>query len=138
MKKEFTPYLLTLIVGVLFSAVVGVIIIFTGGGEVNFKGVLSSAADSTFVSGVLLLGIGGISFASRQGVFDAIGFSFESIFVVRNLSAKRRFKERENFSDYKERKTQSRKNKKGIAHYFVVGGIFLLLSIVLLIVYATI
>lgn len=135
-KKEFLPYLITAAVGIVFSALVVLITVLADSAvTVNGTGALSLMADATFVAGILLLGIGGIAFVSRQGIFDAIGFSFESIFVVRNLSPKRRFKERENFSEYKERKEKSRKEKNGVAHFFATGGVFILTSIVMIVLY---
>ncbi len=135
-KKEFLPYMITAAVGVLFSAFVAVITILADtGASDSGTGLLAAMADATFVTGVLLFGVGGISFANRQGIFDAIGFSFESIFVVRNLSPKRRFKERENFAEYKERKEKARKQKIGVTHFFATGGAFLLLSVIMIALY---
>lgn len=139
-KKNLLRYVITFVVGVVISAL-AFLIITLADNSVNLSGtaaVFGTLGDCFTVSGVLLMGVGGITFANRKGTFDALGYSLESVLVVRNLSPKRRFKEREAFADYKERKTEERKTKGGIAHYFITGACFIALAVGCVIVYATV
>lgn len=139
-KLKPLPYIITFAVGLALSAAVFLIVVFADSNARfdDITAVLGVLSDAFAVSGIMLFGIGGIAFAERKGTFDALGYSVESVLVVRNLSPKRRFKERENFADYKERKAVERKKKSGIAHYFIVGAFFIVVAVVLVVIYTAI
>lgn len=139
-KGKFTPLIISLGIGFGIMAVVFVIKVAIGGAEVFEypRTLMSIFTDCAFVSGVMLISVGGLIFSTREGIFDGIGFAFESFFVVRNWSPTRRFKDRETFSEYRDRKAEKRKEKKGVSHFFISGGFYLLLSIIFLIIYSAI
>ncbi len=140
MKVKPLPFIITFAVGIVISGVAFLIIALADSAiSLNStSSVLGALADAFTVSGVILFGVGCIAFANRKGTFDALGYSVESVLVVRNLSPKRRFKERENFAEYRERKTEERKKKSGIAHYFIVGLIFIIIAVGFIIAYSVI
>lgn len=139
-KKKLLQYLITSAVGLLLTAAVYFVTVSVdkAADYSSAKATLALLSDATLTVGILLLGVGLIAFAGRKGTFDSLGFAVESILVVRNWSTKRRFRERENYSQYRERKEEARKEKKGLSFFYPVGGGFLVLSIVLLIVYSVI
>lgn len=137
-KGKFTPLIISLGVGLGLMGVV-FLLFYLLDSNISFenaKSIITLLADSSFCSGVLMMGVGGITCVNRQGTFDGIGFAFESILVVRNWSPKRRFSERETFDQYRDRKAEKRKEKKGVSHLFISGGFYLLLSIIFLIIYS--
>ena len=95
------------------------------------KDVFKILTDGFFIPGVLFLGVGGISYVTREGAFDGIGYAFSSIFVTKNWSS-RRFKDRETYAQYKERKAGKRTVLAFLLH---VGGIMFILSMVCLLIY---
>lgn len=139
-KDKFLPFIVSLGVGLGIMAVVFFLSVAAKGIDVFQKTrvIITILCDSSFVSGALLLCVAFLSFATRQGTFDGLGFAFESIFVVRNWSPRRKFEERETFSDYKDRKAEKRKEKKGLLPLYVAGAFYVLLAVIFLIIYSSI
>lgn len=137
-KDKFLPFIVSLGVGLGVMAIVFVLSVAAKGNDVFQKPrvLMTILCDSSFVSGAILLCVAFLSFATRQGTFDGLGFAVESIFVVRNWSPRRKFKERETFSDYKDRKAEKRKEKKGLLPFYVSGAFYILLAVIFLIVYS--
>ena len=86
-------------------------------------------ADAFFASGVLVFGIGGLVFASQEGVFDGLNYSIRQLwwfFQVRNRGDKH-----ETFRDFKKR--LSEKPKARFGHLMIAGLVMLLIAVVLII-----
>ena len=90
--------------------------------------------DAFLVPGVLLTGIGLLSFLKKEGTYDGLTYSFHSM----RMASARRFSDEAHddmartYYDYK----QSVKAKRKVAwHLIIVGGVFLLAAIVLTIVF---
>lgn len=90
--------------------------------------VMQILADGFSIGGVLLAMAGLLTFCTKQGVFDGLGYSVETIFVSRNWS-KRRFEDRRSFKEYKEEKAKKRTTSWFLV---IVGGIEFLISCVFL------
>lgn len=101
----------------------------------TFGNVALLLSDSCFVTGMIFAGVRLIAFVAGEGIFDSLCFAVESIFVVRNWSFKRKFEDRETYSEYKERKKEERKDKKRSYNMFIVGGLYLVIAAIFLIVY---
>lgn len=87
--------------------------------------------DAFFVPGVLLLSAGALIFASNHGTFD--GLSYASRYVARMFvpwSGKRD----ESFGEYVRRKEEKGKIK-GYGFLFLVGGIFMAVSVLFLLLF---
>lgn len=135
-KNKFRVFLIDCIIGLAIAgAVFGFIVLVNDVQIKSFKRVASLLTDSCFITGMIFLSVGFIGFAAGEGTFDSLGFAVESIFVVRNWSLKRKFSERETFADYKDRKQEKRKGKKKSYNIFIVGGIYILIAAIFLIVY---
>lgn len=137
-KNKFLPYIIAFSAGLLFAGAICLITVLTSKSVdySAYRSIIVLLADATFVTGVVIVGVGLIAFIAKKGTFDSLGFAVESVLVVRNWSPKRRFKERESFSEYKERKEEARKEKKGLSFLYPVGGIYILASVILVIVYS--
>ena len=93
-------------------------------------GVLRSLCDGFFVAAVLLLGTGGIKAARNKGIFDVSGFGLRHV-VDMTIPALRR-EEKEDLHQYRERKALERKSSVGL---LLAGGVYLALSVIVLIIY---
>lgn len=80
--------------------------------------------DSTFISGVVLLCVSGLSFVGNQGTYDIFSYSFGKIF--------KKVKEA-NYYDYVDHKNLERKKKVlSPLSYLFVGLFVIIISLVLL------
>lgn len=96
---------------------------------------VKALCDAFFVSGVLVAGIGALSWASKKGAFDGLGYSVSSLINVHAPSKKRlNWSKAESFEEYVERR-QAKANKKEHKHLLFVGGAMLIVAVILLIVY---
>ncbi len=128
-KSTIIKYSVSSVIGLIFVLTYVILNrIFTAP---TAKDVFKILTDGFFIPGVLFLGVGGISYVTREGAFDGIGYAFSSIFVTKNWSS-RRFKDRETYAQYKERKAGKRTVLAFLLH---VGGIMFILSMVCLLIY---
>ena len=95
-------------------------------------------SDAFLIPGVLLMGIGLLSYIKKEGAYDGLGYTFQTMrraFAMRNY--------REPIEEGSEDRTyfgykQKVKAKRKVAwHLVIVGGGFLLIAIVLTIVHST-
>ena len=95
-------------------------------------------SDAFLAPGVLLTGIGVLSFLKKEGTYDGLGYTFHSMRMAFSRryydEASQETQEGRTYFDYKQRV----KAKRKVAwHLIVVGGAFLLVSIALTIVHET-
>ncbi len=134
--KSIKPYIIlsVVVIGVILT-VCGINGLFTE--ELPPKQVVRYVCDAFFVAGALVLAIAGLTWCGKQGAFDGIGYSFSFLFDLRKPSNKRlTWKKKESFEEYVERK-RAKDSKKTIKHFLIIGGILILVSAILLIVYNT-
>ena len=86
--------------------------------------------DGAFVSGVLLLGMGGLKFVRNQGFFDiaSYGISYTIHMAIPSMGPM----EDEDLIAYKERKREQRKPARDIV---LAGCVYLVLAGILLVIY---
>lgn len=93
-------------------------------------------SDAFLAPGVLLTGIGLLSFLKKEGTYDGLFYSFHSMrgtFTMRHNDEARKEIAR-TYYDYK----QNVKAKRKVAwHLIIVGGGFLLIAIALTVVFST-
>lgn len=92
----------------------------------NLQTVYRILSDACFIPGVLILGIGVLVFVSNEGLFNGISFGLKTL--GRSLSAQKGEKIRE--EDFHEYNQRHREKQRKVSHLFIVGGIFLILSII--------
>ncbi len=125
MNPKIKRYLFTAGAGLIIS----VILLFTGGilKTDTAKNAFRIISDACFVPSALLIGYGLLCLCRRGGAFDGLSYSFRTL-----MHTKKPIKDDtpdESFYSYQKRKQESR-TKAPILHFFIVGGFFLLLTIV--------
>lgn len=102
--------------------------------EMEVAAVLSHITDAFFITGVLICGMGLLIFSSNMGTFDMLSFGIKQGIRIFNPASKLE-KNRQTYADYKE----ERANKKAPWVFMVIiGGGFLLISVLFLIIYSSI
>ena len=136
-KKKITETIVSLAIGLtLFFVITGVNGVY--GGSLSKVEVARFLCDGFFVAGVVLLGFAGLSWASGQGAFDGLRYSFTSFFRLHFSTHRYDWKEKESFQEYKERIHSEEKKKKNVSISAIVGVVFMLCAMICLIVYETI
>ena len=123
----------------IVSAVCGllfVLFVFYGSADQGFT-IVHRLCNGCFVAGMMMAGAGGILYCASKGAFDLFGYSAREglnlimpIFGSNPLTAEGK---RESYYDYCVRKREE--PKKPIGHLLIVGGGYLLISGILLIVH---
>lgn len=132
MKKVILTYTISIIVAIgIVLMVCGISGVLTT--EMEQKEVVRYVCDGFFVSAILFICVGVLSWTSRDGVFDGIGYAFY-IFKQRYVNVKRSGKYGESYSEYKER-VREKKGKGSFGHLFIIGGVFAVVTSVLFLVY---
>ena len=93
------------------------------------KDVLRCLSDAFFVSGALILLSGGLVWCADNGVADGLTYGAGRIFKRRGVHYEEK---RETFSEYRERKHAK---KLKVAEFILAGGVFILLSMLILVPY---
>lgn len=121
--KYLIPFLLCAIVVIL-------ILVSRGAFVKSGKGLIIDLCDAFSVSGVLVLGVGLLVFATNGGAFDMLAFGFIKLFdLFKKDLTKTKYR---TFYDYRQ---AQREKKRSFSSLLIVGGAFLLVGIALLLVY---
>lgn len=131
-KRLIISYVVAVVVAV------GLILVVCGSNGVLTKSTsqqetVKYVCDGFFASAVVLLGLGGLTWASGQGTFDGLGYTF-SLWKERFINHKRDWHKKEDFQEYKERKAEKKKNRQ-LNHYLVMGGVLMIVAAILMVVY---
>ena len=99
--------------------------------------IIHRACDGCFVSGILLGGMGVILHCANKGAFNLFGFGARfGLNLILPIFGKNPWAangERETYYDYCEKKRE--REPKPVGHLLIVGGAFLLIAAVLLVIY---
>lgn len=128
-RKKFLVPIFTFLLG-LASA--GMIASYRGAFQADsVTEVMSAITDGFFIVGILLACFGVLVLVSAGGAFDMLGYS---IGLLTALFSKEKRKDPD-FYSYMERKKAERQDRKSVSFLFWIGGIFLLVSVILLVVF---
>lgn len=125
--KKYLPHAVTFLFGLC-----AVLLISGYRGAFGAEGAavaMAAVCDGLFTVGVLFVGIGLLITLSGGGAFDMLKFSVGLLF---SLFSKEKRKDKD-FYSYSERKKEERKDRKGVSHLLLIGGLFLLCSVGILI-----
>ncbi|MBR2045079.1 MAG: DUF3899 domain-containing protein [Agathobacter sp.] len=127
--SEYKTYVITALVGLAVS----VYICFSRDifGAETVADAITILSDAFFVPGILLLCVGLILYAANEGIFNAISYGMK--ILGRSFRGKKDEKIiDEEFHEYHARVSQK---KSKIKHFLVVGGVYVVISIVFVVVY---
>ena len=123
------------IIGCSVALIVAVILIAFWEGLFQLteaKDIVGTLSDCFFVPGVLFAGIGGLSWVSSKGGYDAFGYAFNN-FALHNLFPTKHPKKYKTLYDFKQEKDE--KGRRWLPQLLITGGISLLIGVILFIVY---
>ena len=129
--KNLLRYAITSLLGLLIAFLIayfkGVFM------QTEAKEVMRILSDAAFVPGVIIEGVGLLVLVSAGGVFDMLAYGVRSLFVVflRN-PANRKYK------DYYEYRQAQKGKKRSFAYLAIVGGVFILIAIIFLVLFYSI
>ena len=116
---------------IIFAIAIFVACMFASGGlfgdeQHKAKTVIDGLANCFTIPGVLLAGVGGISWAAKFGTFDMLGYGSRSFFgiFIRPLADDLP----PTFYDY--RKAKEEKGRKWLVELFLTGVVFLALGVI--------
>ncbi len=85
--------------------------------------------DGFFISSVIFLSIGGLSFIAANGGYDALNYAFIK-FIDRIRTPRIEERDKDSYYEYVTKKHKDRKPR--FLHFLVLGFIFLLISLIFL------
>ncbi len=103
-------FLVSLVIAILFNVIYLWITDFT---ILNF-------IDSTFVSGLIMIGIGFLSIASNDGLFDSIIVGFANLFEVFKKNGTKKY---DGLYEYREIKKEKRRAKRFTFLCYILSGL---------------
>lgn len=127
--KKAAPYIINLI----FCALLTVAVVFLRGvtKENGVSGIMRCLSDGFFVSGVASLVGAAFTFVGRQGLLDAVIFTFKRIWVSLHDKAYRE-SNRQTYAEYRESK---RVKSTSYAHLWIIGAAFVIIGIIFMILF---
>ena len=99
------------------------------------KDIIGTLSDCFFVPGVLFAGIGGLSWVSSKGGYDAFGYAFSN-FALHNFFPTKHPKKYKSLYDYKQEKDEN--GRHWLPQLLITGMFSLLVGVILFIIYNTI
>lgn len=131
-KNIIVIVIISLLALALFLTICGVKGVFSG--DLSKKETFRFVCDGFFVAGIVELGVAGIIWASDMGAFDGIRYGVTSLFRLHFSTRRLDWQEKESFSEYKDR-IHKKKDKRPLITIVIVGGVFILMAVIMLIVY---
>ena len=127
-KRSAKKFLIAFAIGMVVA--VGV---FAARGGLEYTDtvlVLQAFCDAFFVPGILFMGFGALLFCADDGLFDMMNYG---VMKVINLSRAKKHRDAFPKSFYDYRQMKEGKRKGGFGNLFIVGGIFMALAVLFLI-----
>lgn len=127
-KRSAKRYLIATAIGLAIA--VGVFAARGGLDSTETVLVLQAFCDAFFVPGILLMGFGALLFCADDGLFDMMNYGVMKVInLTRNK--KRRDAFPKTFYDYRQMKSENRKG--GFGYLLILGGAFIALAVLFLI-----
>lgn len=100
--------------------------------ETDVREIMEKISNCFTVSGVVIAGIGGLSYVSHLGGYDGIGYAFSN-FSLHNIWVSKQPKKYKSLYEYKEAK--DKKGRKWLPEALIIGLVSIAIGIVFLVVY---
>lgn len=132
-EKKTKSRLLKYGIAFAVASAIAVIIMWAKGlfTEKSLKDVYTALCDAFFIPGIMYVFLATLFFIAGEGAFDGLSYAFKMAFYRFGSSKKRRM----TYGEYKEIKAQEREGKFSVLFLFVVGLIFVAVSLIMLILY---
>lgn len=115
-----------------FAVALGCFFIEQPYGETDIREIMEKISNCFTVSGVVIGGIGGLSYISFLGGYDGLGYAFSN-FALHNIWTTKQPKRYKSLYEYKEAK--DKKGRKWIPSALIVGLASIAIGIVFLVIY---
>lgn len=125
--------LITLLVGIAMA--MGVLLSRGTFSQTDRLILIRDFSDALFVPGVLLVCLGALVFVASNGVFDMLSFGIKK---VAGLVRSEKFRAQQPRTYYDYVKLQGEKPRSSYGHLLKVGGGFLLIAMMLVLLYETV
>ena len=124
MKKRihWKPYIIATIISIIIG--VGIFLAFYLSNKTNY-----GLYNGTSVAGIILLGIGGLSFVAKEGFFDFASYGFKQLGSMIFGRTPNAYNDYPSYRDYKQAKREKQSNY--FISILIVGALFLLSYLVL-------
>lgn len=131
LKKKLGSYIITSLTGLMMTYItMSNYGIFEAQSAKEVIFIISSALS---IPGVIIMMIGCLVWVSKDGFFDGISYAFSYTFKMMIPGTDKTMSK---YKDYIAEKAEKRAEKKvSFAYFFIVGGVFLVLSVILLIIF---
>ena len=126
--RKFKNYLITFIVGLVLSVIV--FFIRDAFVQTNIKTIIKNCSDAAFVPGVLIFCYGLLMLSVNGGTFDMLIYGTRQFFGFFKKNYNRKLAQ----SFYEYRKTRE-SEKREFAYFLIVGGFYIALSLLFLLIY---
>lgn len=126
--KNFLRYAITSLTGLLIAFLIAYFKeVFS---QTEITEVMRILCDAAFVPGIIIEGVGLLVLVSAGGVFDMLAYGVRSLFVVflRNPLNRK-------YKDYYEYRQAQKGKKRSFAYLAIVGGAFILIAAIFLILF---
>lgn len=126
--KNFLRYAITSLIGLIFAFLIayfkGVFL------QTETTEVMRILCDAAFVPGVIIGSVGLLILVSAGGAFDMLAYGVRSLFVVflRNPATRK-------YKDYYEYRQAQKGKKRSFAYLAIVGGAFIFIALIFLILF---
>ena len=133
-KREFTIKLICYLAATIIAAAVAILYMVSNDvTSLSGSELYRVLCDAFTIPGLLYLLLWGLIWASHKGALDGLGFVFSNMFaaLIPGMRAKRTTK----YYDYVQLRRENRKPFSYVRFLGVVGGVFLLVAIVFLILF---
>ena len=127
--REYKEYAITTAVGLAIAVIMTLSRGIFQEDEIDM--IITIISDAFFIPGVLLIGVGLIVYASNEGLFLSLSYGFKAI--GRTITAKK--DEQLMDEKYHEYYTRQMQKKSKCKHFLIVGGAFVVMSLVFVVVY---
>lgn len=129
MKKRILEYSITFGVASIMAFIIAVL-----SGVFRYKEafrIYAAICDGLFISGILILAVGGLLFIHNCGFFDILAYGFMRFISLFKKNPKEN--KYETFYDY--HVARAEKPKVEFAYFLIIGGGFILISLIFLLLW---
>ncbi|MEG1565793.1 MAG: DUF3899 domain-containing protein [Bacilli bacterium] len=128
MNYKLKSALITTLVLCIFSSILFTVVYFVVPAATFYIRI----CNCFFFVGSLVFAMLGLAFVNRTGIFDVVGYSFNSLFMSFKHDAPKKFQDAYHYKEYKKKKRSF--NPLPYLPYLLLGGISLIIALVFMLI----